>query len=383
MRSVVGLLFNFKMTVVSFFLTAVVGQFALAATIGRMAGDEGYVLPVATDEIKIASYNVENLFDTEDDPGKQDATFLPKNHPSKKVECPTLRTQYRAQCFNTDWTHAKLEVKLRNLKAALDAQGPLPDILALSEVENETVARLFAQVLGYRNVIITDGPDERGIDVALMWRPEKVQLAAQKSLLVPGLTTRPILKALFRVRAAQARRVGAELVLFVNHWPSQANPTSERIAAARVVRNEIDNDTKAFGRSYNAIVVGDFNSVENENPHPVGDILLDPKWKNALKDVHELSDRSSNPMNGIMPKGTYNYSGRWNRIDKIVVTAGLADGADFDVIPESFRVVAPAFITIAKGKERIPFRCNHNSADPRTAGYSDHFPIVVKLKLPR
>ncbi|MCM2281921.1 MAG: endonuclease/exonuclease/phosphatase family protein, partial [Bdellovibrionaceae bacterium] len=301
-----------RMTVLGFvFLVWLVVRTGEAA---KLPADDGYVLPVASDEIKIVSYNAENLFDTQDDVGKFDATFLPISSPSKKSECPTLKPGYREKCLNTDWTPDKLAVKVQNLKRALAAQGPLPDILALSEVENQAAVQLLATELGYKNLIVTEGPDERGIDVALLWRTDKVQLVAQKSLPVPRLTTRPVLKALFRIRSARAKRVGGELVVFVNHWPSQASPSADRITAARVVRREIDADTKALGEGYHAIVMGDFNSTETESPHPVRDVLMDARWKNAMKDVHELSDASSNPMNGTMPEGTYYFSGRWNRL---------------------------------------------------------------------
>lgn len=375
-----GLSFASRMAVAGIVFAAFLGHQPSEAAKGRV--DTGYVLPVAPNEIKIAAYNVENLFDTYDEPGKQDATFLPKTAPAKKTECPTLSTTYRDKCFNTDWTPPKLEAKLFNLKRAIDAQGPHPDILALAEVENDAVVRALATKLGYRNWVITDGPDKRGIDVALLWRPEKVQFVAHKSLLIPRLTTRPVLKALFRVRAAREGRVGGELVVYVNHWPSQASPTADRVTAAQTVRREIDADTKMFGPDYHAVVLGDFNSTETETPHPIRDVLLDARWKNTMKDAHELSDASNNPMNGIMPQGSYFYRSRWNRLDKIIVSASLHDGSGFEVIPESFRVVAPAFMTTLKSGKRVPYRCDHNQIDPGRQGFSDHFPIAVKLRLP-
>ncbi len=371
-----------RIAVMGFVLVSAAAAPSLAAIRARVSGDDGYKIPVGPDEIKVVSYNVENLFDNKDDPGKLDATFLPIGAPSKKTECPTLKPQYRAQCFNTDWTPAKLEIKLRNLKMALEAQGPMPDLLALAEIENAAVARMFADVLGYKEILVSDGPDSRGIDVALFWRPEKLALAAHKSILVPKMTTRPVLKALFRVRAAQSRKAGGDLVVFANHWPSQAAPTPNRAAVARLVRREIDNDVKTFGPDYKAIVMGDFNSIDTEIPHPIGDVLLDPKWKHTMKDAHSLSDMSDNPMNGVMPNGTHFFSGRWNRLDKILVSPALHDGAGMEIIPASFRVVAPELITVQKGKHRIPWRCDHNADDPRRAGFSDHLPIAVKFRLP-
>ena len=124
-----------------------------------------------TTEIEIMTYNVENLFDTSHDEGKNDWEYLPLAHPGKAEGCQQLsNSYYREKCFSSDWTESKLKLKLNALKnVILREQGKLPDILALVEIENKNVAKKLADTLGYKDYFVTNGPDKRGIDLGIFY----------------------------------------------------------------------------------------------------------------------------------------------------------------------------------------------------------------------
>lgn len=344
--------------------------------------DRDYEIPVSSEELKVASYNVENLFDTLDDRNKADETFLPKGFPTKNAACAKMEDGfYKEQCFNTDWTEKRLMVKLLQVQRALQAQGSMPDALVLSEIENQNVVGMLAQLLGYeKNFVASNGPDSRGIDVAILWNKAKLAYVEHREMPVGNINTRPVLKVMFQVRAARSRAVGANLVIYANHWPSQAGPSNLRVAAAETLAASIEADSKSV-QNYHAIAMGDFNVVPKEKPSPL-DIVLNPRWNNSLRDAHAISDKSKNPMNGRMPDGSYFYKGQWQRLDHIMVSQNLVDGGGFELIPESFRVVAPLFLTKAEGGRRIPWRYNFDALDPAQAGFSDHLALAVKLHLP-
>ncbi|MDO9181524.1 MAG: hypothetical protein Q7U04_03905, partial [Bacteriovorax sp.] len=128
--------------------------------------------------LQFMSYNVENLFDTKHDVinhmDKLDWTFLPKGSPGKKEACLGEKNKHhQKECLATDWTEEKLQLKLSQIKEVVTSERSLPDFLGLVEVENEKVVGQLAKKLGYENFEITQSPDKRGIDVALLYRKSK------------------------------------------------------------------------------------------------------------------------------------------------------------------------------------------------------------------
>ena len=90
-------------------------------------------------EIKLMSYNVQNLFDTTQDQGKMDWEFLPRNYPGKAQACARVNKHYRQKCLESNWTQEKYQLKLLKIREAIEMAGPLPDLLALQEIENERI----------------------------------------------------------------------------------------------------------------------------------------------------------------------------------------------------------------------------------------------------
>jgi hypothetical protein len=119
---------------------------------------------------EIMFYNVHNLFDAEHDEGKNDWEHLPLSYPGKRENCLKIKVaSFRKNCLETDWTDEKVELKLNQLAEAITSnRKDIPDLLGLAEIENEGVVARLAKKLGYEQLWVSNSPDERGIEVALL-----------------------------------------------------------------------------------------------------------------------------------------------------------------------------------------------------------------------
>lgn len=347
------------------------------------ASDAGYKVSTGAKEIKIMSYNAENLFDNEHDDGKNDYEFLPKSHPKKTVCNDQTNPTRRRYCLDTDWTPAKLKIKLAQLRRAIEASGTLPDVLGLTEVENAKVTALLAKELGYDGFYITESPDARGIDNVILYKKTKLEPIGFKEVELknPMSPTRNLSVAHFRFKKGFGHK--GILAVYPNHWPSQASPAKARLIAAEQLLRFAEENSRSFkGDAYYTVLIGDFNVIDADHPNPINDVILDKRT--GLSDVNALSDASANPMKGKMPPASYFYAARkdWNHLDRIFVSSNLHDGDGLDVDATSFRIHAPSFLTKKNDRgEAIPFRYNHRADNPAWAGFSDHFALVVNLKL--
>lgn len=352
-----------------------------------------YVLQTLGNEIKIMSYNVENLFDTIHDEGKDDYEFLPLNSPEKE-KCEFKQGYYKKSCETTNWTDDRLAIKLDQIKRVVEAQGELPDVMAVLEVENVNIVSKLADHLGYPKFLVTSGQDKR-IELAIMYKEDKVKLKEMKEIKISfpaeiGIkATRNILVANF----VSLQNKDEVLGFYVNHWPSQAAPSAARVTAAKFIKATIDQFSKKYGSdSYHVVAMGDFNTIDKDNPKPF-DVILDKKWENKLEDleqVYRTSAYKKDPNNMIkkMAPSSYYYGSdkTWNHLDHMFISANLLDGRGVDVMPEYFRIVAPDFLlkTVNQSKTCVfsaPKRYFHNATTPEAAGFSDHMPLVVKIKL--
>lgn len=364
------------------------------ACLGQMKYGENsdYILETDNDEIKVMSYNVENLFDTIHDEGRDDYEFLPLSSPEKE-KCDFKTGYYKQSCKNTDWTEDRLELKLDQIKHVVEAQGELPDIMGVLEVENVNVVSKLADRLGYPKFLVTSGEDKR-IEVGLLYREDKVKLKEMKEVKISfpselGIkTTRNILLANFVSLKNKNEIIG----VYVNHWPSQASPSAARVTAAKFIKKSIDQFAKKYDSdSYHVIAMGDFNTIEQDKPMPF-DVIMDQKWENKLEDletVYRTSAYKNDPNDMIkkLPPSSYWYSGdkTWNHLDHMFVSANLLDGQGVEVEAEQFRIVAADFmlkpVQIGSCEFSAPKRYFHNATTPQAAGYSDHLPLVVKVRL--
>ena len=230
------------------------------------------------DSLSFLFYNVENLFDTEDDSLKRDNEFLPSG--KKK------------------WTPKRWNEKTINI-AKVIAGNNFPEIIGLCEIENKHVLEKIKDHYILRgekySIIHFDSPDLRGIDCALLYQSEKIDLLSMKpnEVNLQGRKTRDILSATFTYSSDT-------FTVFVNHWPSRyggrkkSNP--KRKAASETLLFLMDS-TSTYYPNYKIIAMGDFNDEPNDS---------------SLIILKNYSNRS------LELKGTLKYKGKWQVFDQFI-----------------------------------------------------------------
>jgi len=206
------------------------------------------------DSFYVANWNLENLFDTIDDPLKDDSQFLPDS-PNK-------------------WNDEKFEQKLINLAKVINFMnnGCGPDILSVQEVENINVLKRLIYKLRDRdyNIIHRESPDERGIDIGLIYDRKIFDIKNVSKLhveLPDHNPTRDIIHAELIHKNCKEK-----IHVFVNHWPSrrggEIRSNENRVAAAVTLKQYLDSLILESNKS-KIILLGDFNdgpdneSIEN------------------------------------------------------------------------------------------------------------------------
>lgn len=315
-------------------------------------------------EVRVAFYNVENLFDTEDNPTRQDEEFLPD---SKK-----------------QWTAERYQDKLTKL-AQVIAELNYPVLLGLAEVENEAVLRDLTEhadlaEAGY-DLVHYDSPDARGIDVALLYRTAFFTPVSSQAIPVTfqkdDYKSRDIL--LVSGTLGQDAKYNTVHVL-VNHWPSRrggvAQSEPRRLAAAELARQAVDELLQADATA-NVILVGDFNDEPTDRSITEG---LRATGATQKTDPFQLFNTVS--ALDAQGRGTYQFRGDWDMLDQIIVSNGLVEDApkidDYYYLPESATVFAPDWLLQAEGKYAgYPDRTY--AGNKYLGGYSDHLPVYITL----
>ena len=252
----------------------------------------------------VAFYNLENLFDTIHDAGKNDYDFLPGG-------------SYK-------WTSKKYEAKLANLARVLSSlsrdrvpQGPA--FIGVAEVENSRVLDdlLKQPSLSAYKYVHYEGPDRRGIDCALLYNPRF--FIPEKSFLQPYIYEEK--DSAQRTRGfltVQGKLADDDVTFIVCHWPSRAAVSYYRERAGEQVRALTDSIRKA-SPDMKIIVMGDMN-----------DDPFSPSMAKALGAKRKMEDVDKgdfyNPWWDVLVRkgqGTLMYDGKWNLFDQIVLSPGL------------------------------------------------------------
>ncbi|MDR1644396.1 MAG: endonuclease [Tannerellaceae bacterium] len=300
---------------------------------------------------RVMSYNVENLFDTYDDAQTEDEDFLPSG-PRR-------------------WTPSRYGHKLRQLARVISAVGEwdTPALVGLCEAENDTalthlLTRTPLRQQAYR-YLVTQGPDRRGINVALLYQRDKFRYLGHSPVPVPlpssARPTRPILHVWGRIGS------GDTLDVMVCHFPSryggEKKSQARREAAAGVLR-ALSDSLARVRQSPLQIVMGDFN----EEPFaPPMRRLAEGSLLNLFADATPSFTR-----------GSYKYRDLWNQLDQILIHRRMqTSDATMRHVPGSARTYAPSFLLI---NDKVwvgqrPWRSYHGFR--HEAGYSDHLPVVA------
>lgn len=343
----------------------------------------------ALEKFTVLSYNVENLFDTQKDNGKNDWTFLPSDFKGKKEECDKIGYwRYKEACHKINWTEKALKLKIKQIKKYVESIKVKPQFIGLSEIENENVVKMLAKELGYTGYKVSDSPDRRGVDVALLYNETSdIKFVSKKEHVLKGKyfkkkPTRNILEVQFKINKKE------NLTLFVNHWPSLGNPTSTRIIAANALKQRM---LLLNRRGHHIIALGDFNTIPENQPRPFEDVLL----KNTgFYDVSSLfmKDKSiDKKIKKALPLGTYFYAPKmsWNHLDRIFINKRLNNGKGLNLDKSSYKVHTPRFsmteYRYEKGHSKgsivtgVPFGYEHSETSSRKVGFSDHFGILASF----
>jgi exonuclease III len=315
----------------------------------------------------VAFYNLENLFDTENDPLTYDDDRTPdgKDH----------------------WTEEIYQDKLKNMAKVMaeigaEVSGSAPTIIGVCETENRKVLEdlvnqetLVEQDYG---IIQFDSPDKRGIDVALLYKKKLFTPTHYKAKELLIYDDNDKSKRVFTrdQLVVSGMLDGEKIHLIVNHWPSRSGgekrSRSKRIKAAKLNRQIIDS---IFSDDPYAkiITMGDFND-DPTNPS-VKDHLNAKRKANNL-DIKELY----NPMEDLAKQGygSLAYRDSWNLFDQIIISTELTK-KDFS----SYRfyqagIYNKTYLVNAHGRYKgYPYRSFASGS--YTGGYSDHFPVYIYL----
>ena len=311
----------------------------------------------------VGFYNVQNLFDTVDDPLINDAEFLPESE--------------------IQWTQERLDKKMHDMARVIRSMNNNegPDVLGLCEIENAPVLQEMLdrhlKDLNYRIAHI-DSPDGRGIDVCLIYKYPKFQFLKMKGdtvLLGGDFHTRLI----FRVDLLTEKK--DTLHFFVNHWPSRRGGEKEseprRIKSAQVLRNAVDEIVVAKPDA-KIILMGDFN--DEPNNASIKEVLKAAAFNCTTHVSLTNQDYLLNLSYSATARGegSYKFQNQWNMIDQIIVSQSLFDSKGIDYKCESYEIYRPDFLVTRSGRfEGAPFPTY--GGQRYLGGYSDHFAIIAKF----
>ena len=293
--------------------------------------------------LSVGFWNVENLFDLEDNPDKNDDEFALGGR--KKVD---------QQIYDLKIKHSSEVLQDLNV-----------DVLGLCEVENHKVLNDLNNAYKERNyeIIHYESPDNRGIDNALLYDKNRFSIISSRAIenkLKNGGPTRDILYVLGEYN-------NARLHIFVNHWPSnyggKEKAIPKRTETAELIIKEIKN-ILSVEKSAEIILIGDFN----EDPDDKNIMLLEKVGLASLM----------KPMLGKPKVGTYVYRGEDSFLDQIIVNEHLQDEEGLSIVEESAYILdLPKYRQQEGNYKHYPFR--FWAGNRLLGGYSDHLAIKVEI----
>jgi hypothetical protein len=305
----------------------------------------------------VGFYNLENLFDTEDDPNTLDDDFTPTGF--KK------------------WSMKRYKRKLYKLAKTISEIGDdstvnPPVLLGVAEVENEKVIQDLIGAEPLRDIdygyVHYDSPDERGIDTALIYLKSNFEVLYSEPitlLIFEKDGTRDTTRDILYVKGNLNKE---EVHIFVNHWPSRRDGSDEtnfkRVKAAETIKEYMASiDVNVANPNY--LVMGDFNDGPDSE---------------SIKSLMECN-HLYNPMEKLLSpdRGSANYKSSWLLFDQILISHNLLN---YKKGTHSFAhadIFDQGFLTEFKGKYKgTPYRTYVGKK--YIGGYSDHFPVYIQLK---
>ncbi|MCG6914655.1 hypothetical protein LJE86_12120 [bacterium BMS3Abin03] len=319
-----------------------------------------------SDTLFVAFWNLENFFDTVDDPNKNDEEFLPTG--------------------DKEWTKERLDIKENHHAKVIRSMnnGEGPDLLGVCEVEHQSVLdSMISKYLDDKNykVAYLESPDNRGIDNGLIYDSNKFKVLSvigDTVHLSDDWPTRLILNVNLLMNNDDT------LIVYVNHWPSRRGGEEKsepnRVSAAETLRKSVDKDFENNPEA-KIIIIGDFNDEPgnnsilytlNANPVFCDSLPLGEEF-NSLSQLFNVSYKAYN--DGL---GTYKYRDDWNLLDQIMVSGDLLKGNDIKYVCNSYEVYKPnTMVTHSGNYKGAPFPTYGGKR--YLGGYSDHYPATAKF----
>jgi predicted extracellular nuclease len=347
-------------------------------------------------DIKIAFWNLQNLFDTTVSEIAADLEFTPEH----------------------GWTEERLNQKIDNLALIIKSlhSGNGPDILGICEIENDGLTQKLIEKIGRQDykIVHAPSPDIRGIDVALIYSNNILEQVGDA---VPHLVhfrypTRDILEVKFKVKENNS-----ELIVYVNHWPSRRAGKYEteplRIALADYCGRLVDEQLKIQRKDYidlandestlklindnwdkNMILMGDFNDEPFDRS--IMDYLQSSKDLDHLEEGFGKSGNSFKPeIKNYLAREAYLFNCMWvllgnsdtgshyfsqsvnpmNMLDQFIISRGLYFGKQKLQIDIGSIKIFTEIMSCPEKRRPKPF-------DKQTGqGFSDHYPVETNIKI--
>jgi predicted extracellular nuclease len=312
----------------------------------------------------VVSYNVENLFDTINSPQTEDDDFTPGGIKA--------------------WTYERYSKKLNDLARVILSVPvkELPAIIGLAEIENREVLKDLADVRGLRRgeygIVHEDGQDPRGIECALLYRPDLFKYKSHEYVPIedpidPDYRYRGIL------HVHGKGPDGSSLHVFMNHWKSRSGGEREterqRMYSAITLRKQMDL-LMARESDFKVIIMGDFNDEPTNRSLINGLSAFNKRQNIQLGDYYNLFY----DLHNIEGKGSYNYQGKWNMLDQIIVSYNLLNQErGLSTGYENAEILKEAWMLYESDTygESLP-SATYGGPD-YYGGPSDHLPVYVEF----
>lgn len=306
----------------------------------------------------IAFYNLENLFDAQDNKFTLDNDFTPNGF--KK------------------WTTKKYKRKLSRLAKTILKIGQStnkypPVLIGVAEAENKSVLQDLLNTSPLNDInygfIHYESPDERGIDTGLIYHQKYFRVL--ESYAIPLLVNNPdgIRDTTRDILYVRGLLNGENVHLFVNHWPSRREGAEiteyKRVTAAEVIKKKMK-AIEVLEASPNYIVMGDFN--DDPQSLSIQTLLEHPGLHNPMESLHIPNAR-----------GSASYKKAWNLFDQIMLSHNFYKYRKGTHSFDTANIFDHDFLKENDGKYKgNPFRTF--AGKKYLGGYSDHFPVYIVLK---
>lgn len=304
----------------------------------------------------IAFYNLDNLFDTIDDPKTLDDDFTPQG----KLKWNKKR-----------YTNKLLKLGSVIRKIGLIRTGYSPAIIGVAEVENRAVLKDLIstdELIGEKyGIVHFDSPDERGIEVAFLYRKSVFGVLEAKPFKLEVYNDGKIRDLTRDILLVKGELQGNLIHFLINHWPSRRTDDMKtehkRIAAAHL-NHQIIADIKKETPDAKVVIMGDFN--DNPTNDSIFKHLVTQDYFNPFKEYY------------LKGRGSTNHQGKWHLFDQIILNNEILSGKTLKY--KDAYIFNKHYLRDWKGKHSgRPFRTYVGKWFQ--GGYSDHFPVYVTVEV--